>query len=277
MSDTMTDGDLYKYASTAVAQRSNILPGVSQVNIYGVQGAIRIKADPAGLAARGLTMDDLASAIKAGTVYSGAGQLDGTHNTFVLQPNGQIDQAEGYRNLIVARNKDGSPVYLRDVAEVRQSVQDERLSRAFWMRGFNPPGSVVVLAVSLQAGANAVEVATSVKALFPELRASLPGSITLVPVFDRSQSIVNSADEVKWTLIIAFVLVVLVIYVFLGRATDTLIPAVALPMSLLLTVAVMYMLNFSINNLTLMALTLAIGFLLDVDIVFLQNVLRRGQ
>src|SRR5437667_523592 len=277
ISDTLTDGDLYKYANTAVAQRIAILPGVSQVNIYGVQSAIRIKADPAGLASRGLTMDDLASAIKAGTVYSGAGQFDGPHRTFVLSPNGQIDQAEGYRNLIVARNQDGSPVYLRDVAEVRNSVQDERISRSFWMRGFNPPGSVVVLAVSRQAGANAVEVANSVKALFPELRASLPGSIGLIPVFDRSQSIVDSVHDVQWTLMIAFVLVVMVIYVFLGRATDTLIPAVALPLSLLLTATAMYMLNFSINNLTLMALTLAIGFLVDDAIVFLENVVRRAE
>src|SRR5882724_1602311 len=277
LSDTLTDGDLYKYASTAVQQRIAILPGVSQVNVYGVQAAIRIKADPAALASRGLTMDDLGNAIKAGTVYSGAGQFDGAHRTFVLQPNGQIDEAEGYRNLIVARNKDNSPVFLRDVADVRQSVQDERLSRTFWMRGFNPPGSVVVLAVSRQAGANAVEVANSVKALFPELRASLPGSITLVPVFDRSQSIVNSVKDVQFTLVIAFVLVVMVIYVFLGRATDTLIPAVALPLSLLLTVAVMYTLNYSINNLTLMALTLAIGFLVDDAIVFLENVVRRAE
>src|SRR5229473_4307042 len=274
MSDTLTDGDLYKYASTAVAQRIAILPGVSQVNIYGVQAAIRIKADPAALAARGLTMDDLASGIKAGTVYSGAGQFDGTHRTFVLQPNGQIDKAEGYRNLIVARNKDNSPVFLRDVADVRQSVQDERLSRAFWMRGFNPPGSVVVLAVSRQAGANAVAVANSVKALFPELNATLPGSIKLIPVFDRSQSIVNSVHDVQMTLFISFVLVVLVIYASLGRATDTLIPVVALPLSLLLTVAVMYALNYSINNLTLMAMTLAIGFLVDDAIVFLENVVR---
>ena len=208
MSETPTDWDLYKYASTVVAQRINILPGVSQVNIYGVQGAIRVKADPSALAVRGLTMDDLASAIKAGTVYSGAGQFDGAHRTFVLQPNGQIDQAEGYRSLIVARNPNGSPVYLRDVADVRQSVQDERISRFFWVWGFNPPGSVVVLAVSRQAGANAVEVANSVRALFPELRASLPVSITFAPMFDRSRSIVNSADEVKWTLMIAFVLVV---------------------------------------------------------------------
>lgn len=279
MSDTLTDGDLYKYASTVVAQRMAILPGVSQVNIYGVQGAIRIKADPAALASRGLTMDDLASAIRAGTVYSGAGQFDGQHQTFVLQPNGQIDQVEGYRNLIVARNKDNnSPVYLRDIAEVKQSVQDERTSRFFWVRGFKrPPGTTVVLAVSRQAGANAVEVANSVKALFPELRASLPGSISFLPVFDRSQTIVNSVHDVRLTLIIAFVLVVMVIYVFLGRATDTLIPAVALPLSLLLTFAVMYMLGFSINNLTLMALTLAIGFLVDDAIVFLENVIRRAE
>src|SRR5437660_807910 len=277
MSDTLTDGDLYKYASTAVAQRIAILPGVSQVNIYGVQGAIRIKADPAGLASRGLTMDDVANAIKGGTVYSGAGQFDGPHRSFVLQPNGQIDQADGYRNLIVARNKDRSPVYLRDIAEVKQGVQDERTSRFFWMRGFNPPGSIVVLAVSRQAGANAVEVANSVKALFPELRASLPGSITFTPVFDRSQTIVNSVHDVRATLLIAFVLVVMVIYVFLGRATDTLIPAVALPLSLLLTFAVMSMLGFSINNLTLMALTLAIGFLVDDAIVFLENVIRRAE
>jgi HAE1 family hydrophobic/amphiphilic exporter-1 len=277
MSDTLTDGDLYKYASTAVAQRMAILPGVSQVNIYGVQGAIRIKADPAALASRGLTMDDVANAIKAGTVYSGAGQFDGPHRSFVLQPNGQIDQAEGYRNLIVARNKDRSPVYLRDIAEVKQSVQDERTSRFFWMRGFNPPGSIVVLAVSRQAGANAVEVANSVKALFPELRASLPGSITFTPVFDRSQTIVNSVHDVRATLLIAFVLVVMVIYVFLGRATDTLIPAVALPLSLLLTFTVMSVLGFSINNLTLMALTLAIGFLVDDAIVFLENVIRRAE
>ncbi len=278
MSDTLTDGDLYKYASTVVAQRMSILPGVSQVNIYGVQGAIRIKADPAALASRGLTMDDLANAIKAGTVYSGAGQFDGPHRTFVLQPNGQIDQAEGYRNLIVARNKDRSPVYLRDIAEVKQGVQDERTSRFFWVRGFKrPPGTTVVLAVSRQAGANAVEVANSVKALFPELRASLPGSITFLPVFDRSETIVNSVRDVRATLMIAFVLVVMVIYVFLGRATDTLIPAVALPLSLLLTVAVMYMLGFSINNLTLMALTLAVGFLVDDAIVFLENVIRRAE
>ncbi len=277
LSDTLTDGDLYKYASTAVSQRIAILPGVSQVQVYGAQSAIRVKANPAALASRGLTMDDLSTAIKTGTAYSGAGQFDGPHRTFILQPNGQIDEAEGYRNLMVARNRDGSPVFLRDVAEVEQSLQDERMSRTFWVRGLKPPGSVVVLAVSRQAGANAVAVAKSVKALFPQLNASLPGSIKLIEVFDRSQSIVHSVNDVQTTLFIAFVLVVLVIYAFLGRATDTLIPVVALPLSLLLTVAVMYMLNFSINNLTLMAMTLAVGFLVDDAIVFLENVVRRAE
>src|SRR5438477_7194451 len=192
-------------------------------------------------------MDDVANAIKAGTVYSGAGQFDGPHRTFVLQPNGQIDQAEGYRNLIVARNKDRSPVYLRDIAEVKQSVQDERTSRFFWVRGIKSPGSIVVLAVSRQAGANAVEVANSVKALFPELRASLPGSISFLPVFDRSQTIVNSVHDVRATLMIALVLVVVVIYIFLGRATDTLIPAVALPLSLPLSFAVIGVVGFWVN------------------------------
>jgi HAE1 family hydrophobic/amphiphilic exporter-1 len=277
LSDTMTDGDLYKYANTAVAQRISILPGVSTVGVYGVQGAIRIKADPAALAARGLTMDDLATAIQSNTVYSGAGQVDGPNRTFVIQPNGQIDQAEGYRQIVVARNQDGSTVSLRDVAEVVQSVQDERMSRSFWMRGFNVPGSVVVLGVSRQPGANAVAVANSVKALFPQLKQTLPGSITLVPVFDRSQSIVNSVHDVQMTLFIAFFLVVLVIYAFLGRASDTLIPITALPLSLLITVTAMYVLDFSINNLTLMALTLAIGFLVDDAIVFLENVVRRAE
>ena len=120
-------------------------------------------------------MDDLANAIKAGTVYSGAGQFDGAHRTFVLQPNGQIDQAEGYRNLIVARNKDRSPVYLRDIAEVKQGVQDERTSRFFWVRGFKSPGSIVVLAVSRQAGANAVEVAQFGQSAFPGVAREFAG------------------------------------------------------------------------------------------------------
>jgi HAE1 family hydrophobic/amphiphilic exporter-1 len=168
-------------------------------------------------------------------------------------------------------------VYLRDVAEVIDGVENERLSRHFFVRGFNPPASVIVFAVSRQAGANAVAVAKSVRELLPQLKRELPGSIQLIPVFDRSQSIVNSLHDVQFTLVLAFILVIFVIFIFLGRASDTVIPMVALPMSFLITFVAMWWLGYSINNLTLMAMTLAIGFLVDDAIVFLENVVRRAQ
>ncbi|MDQ6809175.1 MAG: efflux RND transporter permease subunit [Verrucomicrobiota bacterium] len=276
-SDTLADGDLYKYGTSQVQQRINILPGVSEVQIFGVKGAIRVKVDPAALAARNLTFDDLSAAIRAGTSYSGAGQFDGATRSFVLRPNGQIADAEGYRNLVIARGKDNSPVYLRDIANVVNGVQDERMSRHFFARGYSPPASTIVFAVSRQAGANAVAVAGEVRQLLPTLQAELPGSIKLIPVFDRSATISHSLADVKVTLLIAFALVIMVIFIFLGRATDTLIPVVALPLSLLITFLAMWTLNYSINNLTLMALTLAIGFLVDDAIVFLENVVRRAE
>src|SRR6266487_5222122 len=276
-SDTLTDGELYRYGTTEVAQRINILPGVAQVNIYGVKGAVRIKVDPGKLYARGMTFDELAAAIKSGTAYSGAGQFDGQTKSFILRPQGQIDTAEGYRDIIVKRGPSGSPVYLRDVARVVEGVENERLSRHFFARNFNPPASVIVFAVSRQAGANAVQVARSVRELLPELQRELPGSIRMLPTFDRSQSIVNSLHDVQFTLMVAFALVIFVIFVFLGRASDTLIPMVALPMSFLITFVAMWWLGYSVNNLTLMALTLAIGFLVDDAIVFLENVVRRAE
>ena len=194
-SDTLSDGELYRYATTEVSQRINILPGVSQVNIYGVQGAIRIKVEPGALVTRGMTFDDLANAIRSGTSYSGAGQFDGRNNSIILRPNGQLTDAEGYRNLIVKQDAQGGKVYLRDVAKVIDGVQDERTSRHFYARGFRQPASVVVFAVSRQAGANAVAVARSVQALVPQLQKELPGSIRLLPTFDRSQSIVNSLQR----------------------------------------------------------------------------------
>ena len=276
-SDTLSDGELYRYGTTQVSQRINILPGVSEVNIYGVKGAIRIKVDPGKLAARNMTFDELSAAIRASTSYSGAGQFDGANNSITLRPQGQLETAEGYANIIIKQGASGAPIYLRDVARVVNGVENERLSRHFFARGFRPPASVIVFAVSRQAGANAVEVAREVRALLPQLQRELPGSIRLLPTFDRSQSIVNSLHDVQGTLLIAFVLVILVIYLFLGRASDTLIPMVALPMSFLITFIAMWALGYSINNLTLMAMTLAIGFLVDDAIVFLENVVRRAE
>jgi HAE1 family hydrophobic/amphiphilic exporter-1 len=272
-SDSVTPGQLYDYGSTQVGQRISILPGVSSVNVFGTKSAVRIKVDPSAMWARGISIDDLNAAVKNGTSYTGAGQFDGSGGTALLRPNGQLENAESYGNLIVSSNN-GAPVYLHDVAQVVDSVQDERISMRFWVRGYSVPSATVVVAVNRQAGSNAVAVAKSVKDLLPLIGAELPGSIRVTPIYDRSQTIVNSVDDVQVTLLIAFLLVVAVIFVFLGRATDTLIPTVALPMSLLLTFMAMKLLGYSLDNLSLMALTLAIGFLVDDAIVFLENTVR---
>ena len=273
-SDSVTPGQLYDYANTQMGQRISILPGVSRVNVYGTKSAIRIKADPSAMWARGISVDDLAEAIQNGTSTVGAGQLDSAAGTLLLRPQGQLEGARAYNDLIVAA-KDGAPVYLRDVAQARDSVQDERITMRFWARGYPVPTATVVVAVNRQAGSNVVEVAKRVRDILPLISTELPGSVRVTLIYDRSQTIVNSVQDVQATLVIAFVLVVAVIFLFLGRATDTLIPAVALPLSLLLTFVVMGLVGYSLDNLSLMALTLAIGFLVDDAIVFLENTVRR--
>jgi hydrophobic/amphiphilic exporter-1 (mainly G- bacteria), HAE1 family len=274
VSDSVTSGQLYDYASTQVGQRISILPGVSQVNVFGTKSAIRIKAHPKELWARGISIDDLNNAIKNGTSYTGAGQLDSPSRTAILRPQGQLESAEQYGNLIIG-GTNNSPIYLRDVATVKDSVQDERVNMRFWYRGGTVPSSTVIVAVNRRAGANAVDVSKSIHEILPMIQAELPGSITIQPIYDRSASIVHSVADVQATLIIAFVLVVIVIFAFLGRVTDTLIPVVALPLSLLITFIAMRGLGYSLDNLSLMALTLAIGFLVDDAIVFLENTVRR--
>jgi len=273
-SNSVTSGQLYDYASTQVGQRLSILPGVSQVNVYGTKSAIRIKANPRAMWARGISIDDLNNAIRQGTSYTGAGQLDSSSRTAILRPQGQLENAEQYGNLIVG-GTNNAPIYLRDVATVKDSVQDERVNMRFWVRGREVPSATVIVAVNRRAGANAVEVSKSIYEVLPAIGQELPGSINILPIYDRSASIVHSVADVQATLIIAFVLVVIVIFAFLGRVTDTLIPVVALPLSLLITFIAMRGLGYSLDNLSLMALTLAIGFLVDDAIVFLENTVRR--
>ncbi len=273
-SDSLTAGQLYDYASTQVGQRISILPGVSRVNVFGTKSAIRIKADPSEMWARGIAVDDLAAAIQGGTHYTGAGQLDSPTGTLLLRPLGQLDTPESYDDMIVGE-QDGAAVRLRDVASTSASVQDERVRMRFWVRGYPVPEATVVLAVNRQAGANAVAVAQAIRDEVPAIASELPASVRITPIYDRSRSIVHSVVDVQTTLAIAFGLVVLVIFLFLGRATDTLIPAVALPLSLLMTFMAMKVLGYSLDNLSLMALTLAIGFLVDDAIVFLENAVRR--
>jgi HAE1 family hydrophobic/amphiphilic exporter-1 len=273
-SNSVTPGQLYDYASTQVGQRLSILPGVSRVNVFGTKSAIRIKADPKALWARGISIDDLNNAIRQGTSYQGAGQLDSSSRTAILRPQGQLENAEQYGNLIVG-GTNNSPIYLRDVATVKDSVQDERVNMRFWVRGREVPSATVIVAVNRRAGANAVEVSKSIYEILPRVAQELPGSIDILPIYDRAANIVHSVADVQATLIIAFVLVVIVIFAFLGRVTDTLIPVVALPLSLLITFMAMRGLGYSLDNLSLMALTLAIGFLVDDAIVFLENTVRR--
>ncbi len=289
MSNTQTEAQLYDYASTQVGQRISILPGVSQVQEFGTPSAVRIKADPGKLATRGLTLDDLNKAITNNTSYQGAGQFDGPSRTLLLQPQGQLGQASEYDDMIVGQFN-GSPVHLRDVARAVDSVQDERQHPSFWFRHYQvpdpdhpgktitkpgAPSAIVVVPIYRAAGANAVAVSKAIEAELPSIKQTLPPSVDLRVIYDKAKTIEDSFHDVEETLVIAFVLVVLVIFVFLGRAADTIIPAVALPLSLLLTFVGMEMLGYSLDNLSLMALTLAIGFLVDDAIVFLENAVRR--
>ena len=273
VSDTETEGQLYDYANTQIGERISILPGVSQVGIFGTQSAVRIKADPSKMAIRNITLEDMTTAVKNGTAYTGAGQFDGPNRSFLLQPQGQLMTADQYNNLIVGQSN-SAPVFLKDVATAKQGVQDERIDMRVWVRGYPQPGANVFIGVYRRAGVNAVEVAKSVRELLPSIQSQLPSSVLLFTAYDRSQTIVSSIKDVQTTLYIAFLLVVMVIFIFLGRATDTLIPAVALPLSLLLTFVAMDILGYSLDNLSLMALTLAIGFLVDDAIVFLENTVR---
>lgn len=274
VSDTIPAGKLYDLASTQIGQRLNTINGVSKVDVYASKSAVRIKADPSKLATRGLTVSDLARAVGTGTVYTGAGQFDGEVKTLLLRPEGQLLSVKDYESLIIVE-KDGAPVYLRDVAEVFDSLQDERQHRNLWVREKTDVGTSIVLAVSRQAGVNVINISDAINAMLPQLRAELPGSVQLHLLYDRASTIRESVQDVKETLLIAFVLVVLVIFLFLGRAVDTLIPAIALPMSLFITFMGMSALHYSIDNLSLLALTLSIGFLVDDAIVFLENTVRR--
>ncbi|MDR0728390.1 MAG: efflux RND transporter permease subunit [Puniceicoccales bacterium] len=274
-SETLTNGELYDYARDEVAQRISVLPGVSQADIYGISRAVRISLNLQKLASRGLTMDNVVQAIQSGTVTLAAGSLKGDGGTLVLKPEGQLKTPEEYESVVVAY-KNGSPVYLKDLGEAVEGLEVDELKNHFWLRGSHfTSGATVAIATSKAAGANAVEVSREVNRLIPVLRAQLPGSIELVPIYDRSKTIIASIDDVKETILIAFALVVVVIFLFLGRLTETVIPVVALPLSLLITFVVMRFLGYSLDNLSLLALTLSVGFLVDDAIVFLENMVRR--
>jgi hydrophobic/amphiphilic exporter-1 (mainly G- bacteria), HAE1 family len=257
-----------QYAETLMGQRISMVKGVAQVQVYGSQKyAVRIQLDPQALATRQIGIDDVHTAVQNANVNLPVGTLYGEHRAFTLQANGQLTHASLYRPLIVAY-RNGSPVRLEDLGKVYDSVQNDRVAN-WW----NDTESVV-LAIERQPGTNTVEVVDAVKQLLPQFRAIIPPSVQMQILYDASDSIRSSVADVKFTLYLAIALVILVIFLFLRNLSATVIPSFALPMSIIGTFAVMYLLGYTIDNLSLMALTLSVGFVVDDAIVMLENIVR---
>ncbi|HEX3234965.1 MAG TPA: efflux RND transporter permease subunit [Gemmatimonadales bacterium] len=265
---TLSLSQLDEYAENTLAQRLSTIDGVAQVQVYGSQKyAVRIQLDPQALAARGIGIDEVSLAVQNGNVNLPTGTLWGTDKAYSVESNGQLNNAADFGALAVAY-RDGAPVRLRDLGRVVDSVQDTK--QASWFNG----DRAIVLAIQRQPGTNTVAVAQRVKAELAKLRPDLPASVDVSTLYDRSQSIEQSVSDVKFTLFLALCLVVLVIFLFLRNLRATIIPSLALPMSLVGTFAVMYLLDYSLDNLSLMALTLAVGFVVDDAIVVLENIVR---
>jgi hydrophobic/amphiphilic exporter-1 (mainly G- bacteria), HAE1 family len=258
-----------EYAETLVAQRISIVEGVAQVQVYGAQKfAVRAQMDPEAMADRGVAVDDVTNAIRTGNPNTPVGTLYGSFRNLTLKTNDQLPDAAAFRQLIVTY-RNGAPVRLQDIARVVDSVENNRV--ASWFNGRRG----VTLAVQRQPGTNTVEVVDAIRALMPQFKQQLPASVSLDILYDRSNAIRQSVDDVQFSLLLAICLVVLVIFLFLRNARATIIPTLALPTSIVGTFAVMYLLNFSLDNLSLMALTLSVGFVVDDAVVMLENIVRR--
>ena len=257
-----------EYAENLLAQRISMISGVAEVMVYGAQKyAVRARLDPKALASKGIGIDEVASAIASGNVNLPTGTLWGTHQAFTVQATGQLNDAAAYRPLIVAY-RGGSPVRLGELGRVIDSVQNDKV--AAWYNGTR----AIVLAILRQPGTNTIEVVQSIKDILPSFRADLPASVNLDILFDRSVPIKDSVHDVQFTLFLALGLVIIVIFVFLRNLSATVIPSLALPMSIVGTFAVMYLCGYSLDNLSLMALTLCVGFVVDDAIVMLENIVR---
>ncbi len=267
-SKTLRLSNLNEYAENTLAQRISMVGGVAQVNVYGSQKyAVRIDLNPDALAARGLGIDTVADAVGRGNVNLPTGTLYGPNRVYNVMVDGQMFDAAAFGDLIVSY-QNGAPVRLKDVADVYDGVQNDKGGALLnGERG-------VVLAIQKQPGANTIEVVDDIKKLLPAFQRSLPAGAQLDVIYDRSQSIRESVAEVKFSLLLALALVVLVIFLFLRNLSATVIPSLALPMSIVGTFAIMYAFGFSIDNLSLMALTLAVGFVVDDAIVMLENIAR---
>jgi HAE1 family hydrophobic/amphiphilic exporter-1 len=263
--------DVDEYAETLVAQQISMISGVAQVQVYGAQKyAVRAQLYPDSLATRGIGIDETVNAIRNGNPSTPVGSLYGRQRNLTLRTNGQLTRAAAFAPLIVTF-RNGRPVRLRDVADVIDSVENDKV--ASWYNG-RPS---VTLAVMRQPGTNTVEVVDAIRKLLPNFRSQLPASVSLDVLIDRSVPIRKSVNDVQFTLLLSIVLVVLVIFLFLRNIRATIIPTLALPTSIVATFAVMYLLQFSLDNLSLMALTLSVGFVVDDAVVMLENIVRRTE
>jgi len=259
---------LNEYAETMIAQRISTVSGVAQVQVYGSQKyAVRIQIDPSALKSRGMGIDEVARAIRTANTNLPTGILYGRHRAFTVETTGQLNQAKEFNPVIISF-RGGHPVRLQDVGKAIDSVEFDKA--AAWYIDER----AMVLAVQRQPGTNTVEVADAVKKLLPTFQAQLPASVSLHMLYDRSESIRESVRDVKFTLVFALLLVVIVIFLFLRKISATLIPSVAMPLSIIGTFGIMYLLDFNLDNLSLMALILAVGFVVDDAIVMLENIVR---
>jgi hydrophobic/amphiphilic exporter-1 (mainly G- bacteria), HAE1 family len=257
-----------EYAQTNLAQRISTITGVAQVGIFGSQKyAVRAQLDPSAMATLGIGIDEVQRALADSNVNLPTGTLWGPNQAFSVQATGQLTTAAAYRPLIVAY-RNGSPVRLEQLGRVIDGVQTDKV--ASWYKDER----AVVLAIQKQPGTNTIEVVDSINRIMPAFRAQLPAAVNLNTLYDRSVSIRASVHEVQFTLLLAVALVVLVIFLFLRNVSATVIPSLALPMSIVGTFMVMYVLGYTIDNLSLMALTLAVGFIVDDAIVMLENIVR---
>jgi HAE1 family hydrophobic/amphiphilic exporter-1 len=267
-SSTLPLSQLDRYAENLLAQRLSMVNGVAQVSVYGAQKfAVRVDVDPLQLASRMIGIDQVARAIDTANVNRPTGTLYGPDRNFVVQTAGQLMAAREYDRIIVAW-RNGSPVRLGDIARVYDGIENDR--NASWYNG----ARTIYLAIQRQPGTNTVEVVDRIKDVLDPLRQQLPASVQLQVRSDRSIPIRDSVNDVKFTLLLTVALVVLVIFLFLRNVSATIIPSLALPFSIVGTFAVMYLLGYSLDNLSLMALTLSVGFVVDDAIVMLENIVR---
>ena len=271
-SPTLRLSDLNRYAQDFVAQRIATVPGVAEVAIYGAQKyAVRIEVDPRALSSRGIGLDEVTAAVRNANADLPTGLLQGRDRAYTIEASGGLLNAEDFRDVTVAF-RDGAPVRLGELATVRDGVENDR--EAAWLVRDGQDERAITIAVRRQPGTNTVAIAEQVRELLPLVERQLPGAARLLLHFDRSESIRHSVRDVQFTLLLTLALVILVIFLFLRNLPATVIPSLALPISLVGTFAIMGVFGYSLDNLSLMALTLAVGFVVDDAIVMLENVVR---